>query len=54
MKSAVIIFPGSNRDRDMVSALTKILGRRPVTVWHMEHDLPDVDLVVLPGGFSYG
>src|SRR5262245_12832369 len=54
MRSAVIIFPGSNRDRDMVAALTKILGRRPATVWHMEPDLPDVDLVVLPGGFSYG
>ena len=54
MKSAVIIFPGSNRDRDMVSALTKVLGREPVTVWHMDHALPDVDLVVLPGGFSYG
>jgi phosphoribosylformylglycinamidine synthase I len=54
MKSAVIIFPGSNRDRDMVAALTKILGRKPVTVWHTEPDLPDVDLVVLPGGFSYG
>ena len=54
MRSAVIIFPGSNRDRDMVAALTKILGRKPVTVWHMEPDLPDVDLVVLPGGFSYG
>ncbi len=54
MRSAVILFPGSNRDRDMVSALTKILGRKPVVVWHMDPDLPDVDLVVLPGGFSYG
>ncbi len=54
MRSAVILFPGSNRDRDMVSALTKILGRQPVVVWHMDPDLPDIDLVVLPGGFSYG
>jgi len=54
MRSAVILFPGSNRDRDMVSALTKILGRKPVVAWHMDPDLPDVDLVVLPGGFSYG
>jgi len=54
MRSAVIIFPGSNRDRDMIAALTKILGRAPVAVWHTEPDLPDVDLVVLPGGFSYG
>jgi len=54
MRSAVILFPGSNRDRDMVAALTKTLGRAPVVVWHMEPDLPAVDLVVLPGGFSYG
>ena len=54
MRSAVILFPGSNRDRDMVSALTKTLGRPPAVVWYMEPDLPDVDLVVLPGGFSYG
>jgi len=54
MKSAVILFPGSNRDRDMVSALTKTLGTKPVVIWHTEPDLPDVDLIVLPGGFSYG
>ncbi|MCC6983778.1 MAG: phosphoribosylformylglycinamidine synthase subunit PurQ [Bauldia sp.] len=54
MKSAVILFPGSNRDRDMVSALTKITGRKPLVVWHADTDLPPVDLIVLPGGFSYG
>ena len=54
MKSAVIIFPGSNRDHDMIAAIEKITGRRPVAVWHADSDLPVVDLIVLPGGFSYG
>jgi phosphoribosylformylglycinamidine synthase len=54
MKSAVIVFPGSNRDRDMIAALEKITGRPPVTVWHGDTDIPPVDLIVLPGGFSYG
>ncbi|MDE1173494.1 MAG: phosphoribosylformylglycinamidine synthase subunit PurQ [Parvibaculaceae bacterium] len=54
MKSAVIVFPGSNRERDMLYALETITGVKPVAVWHTEHELPDVDLVVLPGGFSYG
>ena len=54
MKSAVITFPGSNRDRDMIAALTKVSGQAPASVWHQESDLPEADLVVLPGGFSYG
>lgn len=54
MKSAVIVFPGLNRDRDMIAALTKISGTAPQVVWHQDADLPDVDLVVIPGGFSYG
>ncbi|MCX2722135.1 phosphoribosylformylglycinamidine synthase subunit PurQ [Roseibium salinum] len=54
MKTAVIVFPGSNRDRDMFHALEKITGTRPQSVWHTESTLPDVDLVVVPGGFSYG
>ncbi|WP_144293599.1 phosphoribosylformylglycinamidine synthase subunit PurQ [Rhodoligotrophos appendicifer] len=54
MKSAVILFPGSNRERDMMTALEKVHGARPHLVWHGETTLPDVDLVVLPGGFSYG
>jgi phosphoribosylformylglycinamidine synthase len=54
MKSAVVVFPGSNRDRDMVAALAAITGRAPVSVWHADSDLPAVDLIVLPGGFSYG
>lgn len=54
MKSAVIVFPGLNRDRDMIAALTKISGTAPQVVWHQDADLPEVDLVVIPGGFSYG
>ncbi|BBE71544.1 phosphoribosylformylglycinamidine synthase subunit PurQ [Oharaeibacter diazotrophicus] len=54
MRSAVVLFPGSNRDRDMVAALAKITGRAPTVVWHQDPVVPDVDLIVLPGGFSYG
>jgi phosphoribosylformylglycinamidine synthase I len=54
MKSAVVVFPGSNRDRDMIAALTKISGTAPAVVWHKDSDIPDVDLIVIPGGFSYG
>lgn len=54
MKSAVVLLPGLNRDRDMIAALTKIGGRPPVTVWQTDTEIPDVDLVVVPGGFSYG
>jgi len=54
MKSAVVVFPGSNRDRDMIAALTKIGGTPPAVVWHKDTEIPDVDLIVIPGGFSYG
>jgi phosphoribosylformylglycinamidine synthase I len=54
MKSAVVLLPGLNRDRDMIAALTKIGGRPPVTVWQTDTEIPDVDLIVIPGGFSYG
>ena len=54
MKSAVVVFPGSNRDHDMIVALRSISGRAPETVWYTETTLPPVDLIVLPGGFSYG
>ena len=54
MKSAVIVFPGSNRDRDMIVALEKIGGAPPAIIWHKETTLPDADLYVIPGGFSYG
>jgi phosphoribosylformylglycinamidine synthase len=55
MKSAVIVFPGSNCDRDLAVALEQVTGRAPAMVWHKEARLPDgTDLVALPGGFSYG
>ena len=54
MKAAVIVFPGLNRDRDMIAALTKIGGVKPSVVWHQDADIPDADLIVIPGGFSYG
>jgi phosphoribosylformylglycinamidine synthase I len=54
MKAAVVVFPGLNRDRDMIAALTKIGGVAPAVVWHQDADIPDVDLIVIPGGFSYG
>lgn len=54
MKSAVIVFPGSNCDRDVAVALEQVTGRKPDMVWHGGHELPQTDLIVLPGGFSYG
>ena len=54
MKTSIIQFPGSNRDRDMIAAITKISGAVPQSVWHSETELPKSDLVIIPGGFSYG
>jgi phosphoribosylformylglycinamidine synthase subunit PurQ / glutaminase len=55
MRSAVLVFPGINRERDMARALKMISGSEPSMVWHAETALPaDTDLVVIPGGFSYG
>lgn len=54
MKSAVVIFPASNCDRDAVVALEQITGKTPHRIWHADSEIPDVDLIVLPGGFSYG
>ena len=55
MKSAVIVFPGSNCDRDIAVALEQVTGRAPAMVWHRDSELPDgTDFVALPGGFSYG
>ena len=54
MKAAVIVFPGSNCDRDVVVALEASTGRAPVRVWHDEAVLPPCDLIVLPGGFAHG
>ena len=55
MKSAVIVFPGSNCDRDIAVALEQITGRAPAMVWHRDSALPDgTDFIALPGGFSHG
>lgn len=55
MQSAVIVFPGSNCDRDMAVALTTVLGQKPHMVWHGETELPSgLDVIAIPGGFSYG
>ena len=55
MRSAVIVFPGSNCDRDMAEALRLVSGRAPEMVWHRESELPaGLDLIAIPGGFSYG
>ncbi len=54
MNAAVIVFPGSNCDRDVKVALAASMGRAPMMVWHGEATLPTTDLIVVPGGFSYG
>lgn len=53
MKVGVVVFPGTNCDMDTYHAL-KLVGHDPVYLWHKEHDLKNVDIVILPGGFSYG
>jgi phosphoribosylformylglycinamidine synthase len=54
MKSAIVLFPGSNRENDMAAALEAASGVKPAIVWHGDSDLPKVDLIVLPGGFAHG
>ncbi|MGA8933567.1 MAG: phosphoribosylformylglycinamidine synthase subunit PurQ, partial [Pseudolabrys sp.] len=55
MKAAVLVFPGINRERDMARTLRLISGHEPAVVWHAETEMPaGTDLVVIPGGFSYG
>jgi phosphoribosylformylglycinamidine synthase len=54
MKAGIIVFPGINRERDMAIALERSSGNAPRMVWHTETDLDGLDLVVIPGGFSYG
>mgnify|MGYP000473161202 CR=1 FL=1 len=54
MKAAVIVFPGSNCDRDMKVAIEQSMGHSPDMVWHGDTSLPDTDLIAIPGGFSYG
>jgi len=54
MRAVVVIFPGSNRERDLCAALALVTGHEPVHVWHRDATLPEADLIVLPGGFAYG
>ena len=55
MKSAVLVFPGSNCDRDLAVAIERVTGRAPAMVWHRESELPEgTGLIAIPGGFSYG
>ena len=54
MRAAVVVFLGTNRERDIAIALERATGRKPAMVWHGETELPALDLVVLPGGFSHG
>ncbi|GAJ27698.1 phosphoribosylformylglycinamidine synthase subunit PurQ [Acidomonas methanolica] len=54
MKAGIVVFPGTNRERDMAQALRLTSGRPPQMLWHRDTSLPALDLVVLPGGFSFG
>ena len=54
MKAAVIVFPGSNCDRDIRVSLRKSMGKEPLMIWHQNSSFDDVDLITVPGGFSYG
>ena len=54
MQAAVIVFPGSNREQDVMDALQRSSGREPLRVWHRDTELPKTDLIVIPGGFAYG
>jgi len=55
MMSAVLVFPGSNCDRDLAVAIEQVTGRAPAMVWHRESELPEgTDFIAIPGGFSYG
>ena len=54
MDSVVVVFPGSNREKDMADAIERVGGKRPRYIWHKDQDLGKPDLIVLPGGFSYG
>ena len=54
MKFGIVTFPGSNCDYDAFHAVTEVLGEEAVYLWHKDHDLQGADVVVLPGGFSYG
>ncbi|MBL0848997.1 MAG: phosphoribosylformylglycinamidine synthase subunit PurQ [Candidatus Liberibacter ctenarytainae] len=54
MKTAIVQIPGLNRDQDMITAVKKITGKIPILVWKTDTNIPPVDLIIIPGGFSYG
>ena len=54
MKAAVLVFPGSNREGDVAQAIELVTGQKPAMVWHGDGDFAKTDLIVVPGGFSYG
>jgi phosphoribosylformylglycinamidine synthase I len=54
MQAVIVMFPGSNRERDLALAWQRASGREPLRVWHRDADLPTCDLIMLPGGFAYG
>ncbi len=54
MRAGVVVFPGSNCDQDAAKALARATGRKTQMLWHADTEIPDLDLIVLPGGFSYG
>src|SRR5665213_3970 len=54
MKAAIITFPGSNREPDLAMALKRATGQEPLRVWHRDAELPETDLILIPGGFAYG
>ena len=54
MKASIIVFPGSNCDRDIAVSIKKLTDIEPIMVWHKETSIPDSDLIVIPGGFTFG
>jgi phosphoribosylformylglycinamidine synthase len=54
MKAGILVFPGINRERDMAIAIRKSFGADPAMIWHKETTLPALDLIIIPGGFSFG
>jgi phosphoribosylformylglycinamidine synthase subunit PurQ / glutaminase len=54
MQAAIVVFPGSNREQDVFDAIHRAAGKEPIKVWHRDSALPKADLIVIPGGFSYG
>ena len=54
MQATIIVFPGSNREQDVFDALRRATGKTPLKAWHRDSNFPKADLIVIPGGFSYG